>query len=531
MSRTLRAFSLALTVTTAIAAISPALAAKADDSLMAAVRSDDIVAARLALKLHANPNALAPDGSAPLAWAVDRGDADLVNLLLKAGAKTNSGRGAVPLVLACENGNNAVISALLAAHADVNAKRSDGVGAFHLCASRGSTENLARMIEAGAILDAANVDGQTALMFAAAAGNAQNVALLLAHHADVKAVSKGGFTPLFFAAKGSNIKAVQALLDAGANNGYMAPDGTTALQLALLNNDVPVATLLVENGASLVPWDINGKQPLHVAVANGDGDLARLMIAKGADLNGLTRLAYRIDPGTDKRGPGSARVARAAAPKAPAADVNAEAAQRITDQRGGGGGGGGQAARDPLYYDTAAKLGYQPKIVLGQLDWAGSVADPAPPTTPLLVAAAAGRADMIKLLVDAGANKDFRTDDGNSLVLAAVSSGSLAAVKAALAISPDIKVARKDGTTVMHIAIANANRGVTEAKVTIADAEAMMQYLADNGADLNAKTNRGQTPLDAAGRAGEEIQEFYAKLLKAHETQAGTDKPKSSSPS
>ena len=40
-----------------------------------------------------------------------------------------------------------------------------------------------------------------------------------------------------------------------------------------------------------------------------------------------------------------------------------------------------------------SKVGYQPKIVLGQLDWAGSVADPAPPTTPLMVAAAAGQAD------------------------------------------------------------------------------------------------------------------------------------------
>jgi len=444
MSSFIRVFGLAMTAAGVVAAASPSLAAKADDSLMAAVRNDNVAAAKLALKQHASPNALAPDGSAPLAWAVDRGDADMVGLLLKAGAKTNIGNGAVSLILACENGNDAVISLLLDAHADVNARRADGVSAFHLCASRASTENLSRMIDAGASLDTPNAEGQTALMFAAAAGNAQNVALLLGHHADVKAVTKGGFTPLFFAAKGSSTKAVQALLDAGANNGYMAPDGTTALQLALLVNDVPVATILVEHGATLVPWDINGKQPLHVAVANGDGELAKLMIAKGADLNGLTRLAYRVDPGTDKRAPGSARVTRIADRAPDDATQNAAAAQRVTDQRGGG--GGGQAARDPLYYDTS-KLGYQPKIVLGQLDWAGSVADPAPPTTPLLVAAAAGRADMMKLLVEAGANKDFRTDDGNSLTLAAVSSGSLDAVKYALTVSPDIKVAKKDGTT------------------------------------------------------------------------------------
>jgi ankyrin repeat protein len=132
---------------------------------------------------------------------------------------------------------------------------------------------------------------------------------------------------------------------------------------------------------------------------------------------------------------------------------------------------------------------------------------------------------MIKLLVQSGANKDFTTPDGNNVVLAAVSSGSLEATKAALSVSPNIKVARKDGTTVMHIAIADSDRGVAEAKVSIPDAEALMRYLADNGADLNAKTTRGQTPSDAAGRAEPEIQTFYAQLLQAHSAQAVKEKP------
>jgi len=266
-------------------------------------------------------------------------------------------------------------------------------------------------------------------------------------------------------------------------------------------------------------------------VANGDVELAKLMIVKGADVNGMTRYAYRIDPVTDKRKAG-ARPARQAPAAADASNLNLAAAQKVTDQRGGGGGGGPNAAgRDPFYYDMAAKVGYQPRIVLGQLDWAGSVADPAPPTSPLMVAAAAGQAGTMKVLVDAGADKSFKTEDGNNLLLAAVSSGSLEAVKYALSVSPDIKVARKDGTTVMHIAISNANRGVGEAKNTIPEAEAMVQYLADNGADLTAKTSRGQTPLDVAARGEAEIQAFYTKLLKAHGAQAGEEKPKAGSPS
>jgi hypothetical protein len=79
----------------------------------------------------------------------------------------------------------------------------------------------------------------------------------------------------------------------------------------------------------------------------------------------------------------------------------------------------------------------------------------------------------------------------------------------------------------MHIAVGNANRGVGEAKVTLPEAEAMMNFLADNGADLNAKTKRGQTPADVAARGEPELQAFYAQLVKEHGAQAGQEKPKS----
>jgi ankyrin repeat protein len=527
MSRALRNLGLAATVTGLFSATAPAMAAKIDEALQIAVRNDDLALAKSALAKRANPNALSADNSSPLAWAVDRHNADMVALLLKAGAKANALGDARPLVLACENGSNAIITQLLNAKADVNAAGPGGVTAFHLCASRATASNLERMIAAGASLEVQDEKGLTPLMFAAASGNVENIILLAQHHANVNTAAKSGFSPLFFAAKSKNVKAVEALLRAGANVGYAAPDGTTALQLALLNSDTSISTMLVQSGAPLNTWDINGKQALHVAVANGQVALAKLMISKGADLNGLTRYAYRIDPVTDRRRAG----ARSTPAAAPASQVNALAAQRITDQRGGGGGGGGQAPRDPFYYDMTSKVGYQPKIVLGQLDWAGSVADPAPPTTPLMVAAAAGQADAMKLLIEAGANKEFALEDGTNMVLAAVASGNLAAVKYALSISPSIKVTKKDGTSVMHLAVAVANRGVAEAKTSIADAKVLIQYLADNGADLTAKNARGQTPADTAGRADPEIQEFYGKLLKARGTQAVEDKLKPASPS
>ena len=56
----------------------------------------------------------APDGTTPLHWAVDVGDLELVQALLRAGATNAANRyGTTPLELAAENGNARIIDALL----------------------------------------------------------------------------------------------------------------------------------------------------------------------------------------------------------------------------------------------------------------------------------------------------------------------------------------------------------------------------------------------------------------------------------
>ena len=83
-----------------------------DNRLLEAVRNNDHAAIKSSLKDRANPNAPLPDNASVLSWAVDRQDAESVNMLLAAGAKPNvtDVNGASPLTLACEGGNSEIVA-------------------------------------------------------------------------------------------------------------------------------------------------------------------------------------------------------------------------------------------------------------------------------------------------------------------------------------------------------------------------------------------------------------------------------------
>ncbi len=68
------------------------------------------------------------DGMTPLHWSVYFEQPQLVDLLLKKGAKPNQSNryGVRPLELACLNGNEAIVRSLLQAGADPNSKASGG---------------------------------------------------------------------------------------------------------------------------------------------------------------------------------------------------------------------------------------------------------------------------------------------------------------------------------------------------------------------------------------------------------------------
>src|SRR3954463_6053777 len=85
---------------------SAAIAAPSAQELTAAVKSGDNAKLEALIGAHADVNAVLPDKSRALSWAVDRQDERSVRLLLDAGATPDYSdvNGASPLTEACELG-------------------------------------------------------------------------------------------------------------------------------------------------------------------------------------------------------------------------------------------------------------------------------------------------------------------------------------------------------------------------------------------------------------------------------------------
>ena len=107
-----------------------------------------------------------------LHWAAMKGDAELAQMLIFAGAniKATTRLGAyTPLFLAAQQGHGKVIAALVKAGADVKQPTPTARPPLMVAAASGEVDAVRVLVDAGADVNAKDgVRGQTPLMFAAA---------------------------------------------------------------------------------------------------------------------------------------------------------------------------------------------------------------------------------------------------------------------------------------------------------------------------------------------------------------------------
>jgi len=226
--------------------------------------------------------------ASPLIEAVKGEEFQNVKELITAGTPVNDANryGVRPLAIACEKGNLELVEILLENKADPNAAQVGNETPLMTAARTGKVEIVKRLVAAGARINEKEHHEQTALMWAAAEGHTEVVRFLLEKGAEFQKPLSSGFTPLLFAVRQGHIEVAKLFIEKGADvteasvpkrGGRKQIDsGTAPLVLAVENGHFDLAAMLLEEGAD--PNDQrSGHSPLHVLSwvrksVKGDGD-------------------------------------------------------------------------------------------------------------------------------------------------------------------------------------------------------------------------------------------------------------------
>ena len=447
-------------------------AAASDDlRLVEAVKARNASAVRTLLAEPVDVNTPQPDGATALHWASHWTDLETARLLLRAGATVNGANvfGITPLSLACTNGSAAMVDLLLGAGADPNADRLTGETPLMTAARTGILEVVEALLAHGADVNAAESSRmQTALMWAVSEAHPVVARTLIAHGANVHGRSTGGFTPLLFAAREGDLDSARALVEAGAKVDDAAAGSPSALVVATVRGHAALAMWLLEHGA-----DPN-------AAAAG---FAALHWASGSWETEVTGpygfVTERHDEWRALRGVPTQKLELVRALLDHGADPNA------------------RLVKPP------PRVGFS---VFNTRSLAGA--------TPFWLAAMAADVDTLRLLADSGADPHIGTTneppqasfEGQSLVhrgttplMVAAGVGrnmaeslvtndrALDAVRLISGFGGDVNAMNQAGNTALH--------GAAHTR-----SDALVQFLVDNAAAVNAQNESGETPLTVAER-------------------------------
>jgi len=425
-----------------------------DVSLATAAKQGDRAAVQSLLNGHAKKVVAGPEGTAALVWAATRNDLEMAELLVRAGANVKAANefGATPLYAAAAHADPAMTEKLLAAGADPNAALMSGETPLMEAARRGNLADVRVLLANHANPNAKESNGgQTALMWALSERQSAVVEELIKGGADVHAGSKTGFTPLMFAAQQGDEDSARILLRAGAKpNDAQPKTGLTALMIASAMAHAKAVDVLLDKGADPNLADTNGYTSLHRVVRDSDYGIN---LAAKDDI--LTIVKSLLKHGANPN-------------------------VRLSQDK--------EKAAEEIKNGNVAIEGKRTAVTVDEIILQGA--------TPLFLAAEVNNLDVIKALVDAGADPLIATERGTTPLMMAAGAGTdvqrerelqerATAVETAKFLvehGADVNAAGQYGWTALHAA---AYQGLND----------VIAYLVSKGANIDQKDEFGQTAL------------------------------------
>lgn len=399
-------------------------------------------------------------------------------------------KGLSPLRLACEFGHADIVRFLL----DHGFTTNDEGHFGPTTQSKGTFTTMRHTV------DVYDQDGKTGMLMAAHNGHADVVRILLGVGGNPdREDCIYGETPLYLACKGANPGIVSVLLDAGADPNKGTRNGDTPLSVACRLGLISIVQLLLRDGKGL---QINnrsplGETPLYIAATEGHCTILRMLLEqKGIDVNmaegsGYTPLHIAVQNG------------------------HTDVVQGLLDA-----GADNVTAMNGLTPLCISILSHDfiiaRRILMAKPETSCHVSH-IDRSTPLHRASERGSIDIVRALIEYGADISRKDCFGQTPLHKSVNSGKVDVVQLLMQSSDEMKIAivnepDDEGSTPLHLATHQGHYEIVQLLVSYVNTT------------VDQKDNGGRTALSiACENSNADIVKILVKTYVAGQNRSGID--------
>ena len=241
----------------------------------------------------------------PLSFAASKGSLEIVKLLLQAGANPNQGGLVCPLHRAVVGEYSDVVRMLIEAGADIDYPDDFGMTALINAAVIDNLNIAQILVDAGANVNATENTGKTALVKAAECGHqlvfdylfpltsnieqrqkAQKALSFSLQENPSKKTKRNTNFPLIEAISNFDLSKIKKLISQGTNvNQFDLDDTLTPLTLAIEIERADIVKILLDAGANIHESAFLEDTPLAFAASEGNLEIVKLLLLFGANPN------------------------------------------------------------------------------------------------------------------------------------------------------------------------------------------------------------------------------------------------------
>lgn len=454
---------------------------------------------------------------------------NVVRRLIQAGAKPNPPtplHGMSPLHLAARNNHTKVAKTLLGEDASLTCKTLFGTSVLETACAYGHADVVRLIIQKSSDLEVEEKAGLVPLQYTCDGGHHQAVEVmlkaridwvkkgrhllisatksgyieccrsLLQHGADTE-VEGGNPTPLWYAVRGVNIEICRLLLEYRANPNHRPDDDSPILMLAVDADNVELVELLLDHGAEIEEEDESASYAptaLSRAAKNGSKDLVSCLIRRNADVNRPNKvedkpvyvaarhghaevLQLLLDAGADVNvytsdGWGPLHIAR-----------DSSEVARVLLKNGADVNHG-----SPLYYASGQNWPEVVKMYLQHKEIELDKIEDKEGFTAIITATYHGNTEIVRLLLEAGANVNQQAGYKNAPLHYALDSTAVDSVntlRALLEYNPSLDLTNDSGATPLNW-------------LDPTTPVSLIRLMINAGANLEIPNNARNTPLCTA---------------------------------